>query len=109
MNLSTNYLSYLLTGVVWKTENCTNDVTQPPLLVVNSVTVDVSNPNIRVVPAVSIDSSSPLQTIPEMATQNENYIAGLNGGYFWRVDIDGIWFDDVCREKLRFEANQQGT
>ena len=43
-----------------------------------------------------------------MATQNVNFIAGLNGGYFWRVDIDGIWFDDVCREKLRFEANQQG-
>jgi hypothetical protein len=41
-----------------------------------------------------------------MATQNNNFIVGLNGGYFWRVDISGIWIDDVCHGKLRSDANQ---
>ena len=43
----------LYEGVVWKTENCTNDATAQPLLTVNSVTVDLSNPNVRVIPAGS--------------------------------------------------------
>jgi hypothetical protein len=39
-----------------------------------------------------------------MATQNANFIAGINGGYFWRVDIDGFWRDNVCHGKTRQEA-----
>lgn len=27
------------------------------------------------------------------------------GGYFWRVDIEDFWIDDVCRGKTRKEAN----
>jgi exopolysaccharide biosynthesis protein len=92
-------------GAVWKTENCTNDATAQPLLTVNSVTFDLASAQLRAIPAVSVKTDEPLQTLPDMAAQNENYIAGINGGYFWRVDIDGIWIDDVCRGKTRKEAN----
>ena len=39
-----------------------------------------------------------------MAKQNAKYLAGVNGGYFWRVDTEGIWVDNVCRGKSRKEA-----
>lgn len=51
------------------------------------------------------DPARKLQPVPDMATQNLNFIAGLNGGYFWRVDITGVWIDDVCWGKTRAEAN----
>lgn len=96
-------------GVVWKTENCTNDATATPLLTVNSISFDLASTAVRAIPAVSVDPNTPLQTLPEMATQNEKFIAGINGGYFWRVDIDGIWFDDVCRGKTRNDANHPAS
>mmetsp|Transcript_31533 Transcript_31533/g.43278 ORF Transcript_31533/g.43278 Transcript_31533/m.43278 type:complete len:336 (-) Transcript_31533:214-1221(-) len=99
----------LSTGVTWKTENCTNDETQPPLLTVNSVSIDLRDPTVKVIPAVSGDEASPLQTIPDMAAQNSKFIAGINGGYFWRVDISGVWIDDVCRGKTRNEANKAAS
>lgn len=34
-------------------------------------------------------------------------IAGINGGYFWRVDIEGFWRDNVCRGKTRDEAEHE--
>jgi hypothetical protein len=37
------------------------------------------------------DPVAKLQPVPDMAKQNPSFIAGLNGGYFWRVDISGIW------------------
>lgn len=101
VNLQTTILGG---GAIWKTENCTNDPTATPLLTVNSVTVDLTSNTIRAVPAVSVDAESPLQPIPKMAEQNPNLIAGINGGYFWRVDVSGIWVDDVCRGKIRKEA-----
>lgn len=93
-------------GAVWKTQNCTNDATTQPLLTVNSVSFSLPNHNLRAIPAVSVDPEHPLQGLPDMAAQNEKFIAGINGGYFWRVDIDGLWVDDVCRGKLRAEANK---
>jgi exopolysaccharide biosynthesis protein len=96
-------------GVIWKTENCTNDATATPLLTVNSVTFDLASTTVRAIPAVSGDSANPLQTLPDMAAQNEKFIAGINGGYFWRVDVSGIWFDDVCRGKTRDDANHAAS
>jgi exopolysaccharide biosynthesis protein len=101
INLQTTTLAG---GAIWKTENCTNDPNATPLLTVNSITVDLTANKIRAVPAVSIDAANPLQPINRMAAQNENFIAGINGGYFWRVDISGVWIDDVCRGKIRKEA-----
>eukprot|EP01031_Cornospumella_fuschlensis_P043697 gene43697-53439_t len=82
-------------GATWTTENCTNVAGATPLLTVNSISFSLSSTTLRAVPAISIDPSDPLKTVPEMATQDENFIAGINGGYFWRVDIDGFWIDDV--------------
>ena len=55
---------------------------------------------------VSADAKNPLQTVPDMAAQDPNFIVGINGGYFWRVDIDGVWIDDVCHGKTRSDANK---
>ena len=93
-------------GAVWRTQNCTNDATAQPLLTVNLVEFSLPNSKLRAIPAVSVNADRPLQPIPDMATQNDKFIAGINGGYFWRVDISGIWIDDVCRGKLRAEANK---
>lgn len=50
------------------------------------MTFDLASTTVRAIPAVSGDSANPLQTLPDMATQNEKFIAGINGGYFWRVE-----------------------
>lgn len=93
----------------WRKENCTTvtDGSQP-FLVVNSLHVDMLATDIRIVPGYSQDPSRPLIPIGEIAAtygSNANkFIAGINGGYFWRVDITGFWMDDVCRGKTRKDA-----
>jgi exopolysaccharide biosynthesis protein len=96
-------------GVIWKTENCYNDATATPDLTVNSVWFNLDSTVVRAIPAVSGDPNNPMQTLPEMAAQNEKLIAGINGGYFWRVDIEDFWIDDVCRGKTRDEANHPAS
>jgi hypothetical protein len=64
--------------------------------------------DLRVIPAIA-DPVAQVQSIPDMATQNPNFIAGINGGYFWRVDIDGFWRDNVCKGKVRKEAEQPAS
>jgi exopolysaccharide biosynthesis protein len=93
-------------AAIWKTENCTNDASAQPLLTVNSVSFDLSSLAVRAIPAVSVDPNNPLQGLPDMAKQNDKFLAGINGGYFWRVDISGLWIDDVCRGKTRMEASK---
>lgn len=97
-------------GVEWRTQNCTkgDPSVDPPLLVVNSIHVDMTRPDLRVIPAIA-DPVAQVQNLPDMASQNDNFIAGVNGGYFWRVDIDGFWRDNVCRGKLRKEAEQPAS
>jgi hypothetical protein len=122
----------LRAGVVWKTQNCTASLDKsPPLLVVNSLTVDLTRSDVRLVPAVAKPlpaavatklakpnddddgggdtGDAVLNTLPEMAAQDAKFIAGVNGGYFWRVDVSGIWRDNVCRGKLRSDAEKQAT
>lgn len=99
----------LYEGVQWMTQNCTqNPDLYPPILVVNSITIDLSSPNIRVRGAIA-DPIAQVQPLPDMATQNPSFIAGINGGYFWRVDIDGFWHDNVCKGKTRAEAEQPAS
>jgi exopolysaccharide biosynthesis protein len=96
-------------GVVWNTHNCTKDASvSPPLLVINSIHVDMTRDDIRIVPAIA-DPVAQVQSLPQIAAQNENFIAGINGGYFWRVDIDGWWRDNVCKGKTRSEAEQSAS
>jgi len=87
--------------------NCTNTA-DPPLLHVNTLIVDLTAKDVRIVPGVSKDPANPLVSVPVMAASNSdrNFIAGINGGYFWRTDISGYWIDDVCRGKLRKDAEQ---
>jgi hypothetical protein len=92
-------------GVLWKTQNCTMDEDAEPHLTVNSIHIDISRSDLRVIPAIA-DPVAQVQSLPDMATQNPNFIAGINGGYFWRVDMDGFWRDNVCHGKVRKEAEQ---
>ncbi len=75
---------------------------------INSIHIDLTRSDIRVIPVVA-DSVEQVQSLPNMATKNEKLIAGINGGYFWRVDIDGFWRDNVCRGKTRSEAEQPAS
>ena len=95
-------------GVIWNTQNCTMDEDAEPHLTVNSIHVDISRQDLRVIPAIA-DPVAQVQSIPDMAKQNPNFIAGINGGYFWRVDIDGFWRDNVCKGKVRKEAEQPAS
>jgi exopolysaccharide biosynthesis protein len=93
-------------GINWVTQNCTSSDTEPPLLTVNTISIDLTRTDYRVVPA-SADPIAQLQTLPDIAASvNQNFIAGINGGYFWRVDTSGVWRDNVCRGKTRDEAEQ---
>lgn len=90
-------------SVTWSTFKCTNKADEEPSLGVNLIEVDSMARDVRVVPGVSTDDATkPLKPLNEMA--HDNQIAGINGGYFWRTDIDGHWVDDVCRGKIRKEA-----
>jgi len=92
----------LAEGVVWKTVNCSMSVDALPLLTVNSIHMELGNPNVRAVPGVA-DPAAMVQSVPDMA--KANYLAGINGGYFWRVDIDSFWLDDVCQGKVFIEID----
>jgi len=71
---------------------------------VNTITVDLTRSDLRVVPAAA-DATAQLQKLPDIAASaNPNFIAGINGGYFWRVDIEDFWRDNVCKGKTRSEA-----
>ena len=97
-------------SVTWQRNNCTNSVEPSamaaPLLVVNSIEVDLQASDIQISAGVSTDASNPLLPVPSIAASNSdrNFIAGINGGYFWRTDITPFWLDDVCRGKTRKEA-----
>ena len=94
-------------GITWNTQNCSMDESKQPLLTVNSIHIALDSTKYRVVPAVA-DSVHQVQSIPDMAVQYPNLIAGINGGYFWRVDVEGYWRDNVCHGKTRLEAEHPG-
>ncbi len=92
-------------GVSWTTQNCTMSETAEPDLTVNSITVDLKRSDLRVV-AAAADPVAQVQVLPDIAASSgKKFIAGINGGYFWRVDTSGFWRDNVCRGKTRDEAN----
>jgi hypothetical protein len=63
--------------------------------VVNIVEADLSTPGLRLIPIASPGGTlSPLNYIA--AKDGRNLLAGINGGYFWRVDLGAKWVDDVC-------------
>lgn len=97
----------LVEGVVWRRQNCSVTDTKPEL-VINSIHVDVTRDDLIVEPAVASVEQGGVTPLPNMADSTSS-IAGINGGYFWRVDIDGFWRDNVCHGKVRKEAEQNAN
>ena len=75
-------------SATWSRFNC-SDTADPPLLVVNVLEIDLLAKDIRIMPGVSNDAAATLAPVPDIAASNptRNFIAGINGGYFWRT-----WF-----------------
>ena len=95
-------------SVFWRKENCTQEADGSRPVTVNSLHIDLSKNDVRIVPGYSQKSETPLIPINEIAESygdaEGKFLAGINGGYFWRTDITGFWFDDVCRFKTRKQA-----
>ena len=98
----------LPSGAQWRQLNCTS--TGVPLFgpsgptVVNVVSADISSPSLRLVPVTAQASAGSLQPIDEMAASSGlNLIAGINAGYFWRIDVS-TFTDGVCQGKTRADA-----
>lgn len=101
----------LVEGVVWRQQNCSvyDENKDDPQLVVNSIHVDITRDDLVVEPMVASLEQGGVATLPSIAGSDANSIAGINGGYFWRVDIEGFWRDNVCHGKVRKEAEQDAN
>lgn len=80
-------------GITWNTQNCSMDESKQPLLTINSIHIALDSTKNRVVPAIA----DAVHQVQYMAVQYPNLIAGINGGFFWRVDVEGYWRD--CQYK----------
>ena len=96
----------------WRQLNCSS--TGVPLFgpsgptVVNVVTANLSN-KLRLVPAIASSAVGHLQPISAIAANTGlNLIAGINAGYFWRVDVS-TFVDGVCQGKTRVDALQNAS
>lgn len=78
-------------------------------VVVNVVTADLSRPGLRLVP-VTAPASASLATLDVMAQDDgrKGLLAGINGGYFWRVD-DATFLDSVCQGKTLADAKMPAS
>lgn len=102
--------SMLAPGALWQRLNCSSP--SVPVfgaagpVVINIVAADLSQPTLRLVPAIANQSAwpplAPLNTIA--ATDGRNLIAGINGGYFYRVDVS-TFNDGVCQGKTAANAS----
>lgn len=101
-------------GVVWQRLNCSTTGAGVPVygpagpVIVNIVSADLSTPGLRLLP---LAAPSALQLAPinvTAAADGRNLLAGINGGYFYRVDLDKF-FDGVCIGKNLTDAQQPAT
>ncbi len=73
-------------------------------LAFNIVRVDLSDTSLTPMPAVANKSVEyQLQPLDQMASQNTDFVVGINGGYFFRDDLSDF-IDNVCRGKTRAQA-----
>lgn len=93
-------------GVTFSQLVCTSDIAIPLFgkagpLNVSVVSVDLTRPGLRLSPL----ANASLRTVDGMAasTPQRNLLAGINGGYFWRVDVK-TFVDGVCLGKSRADA-----
>ena len=93
-------------GVAFSQLVCTSDADIPVFgkagpLNVSVVSVDLTRPGLRLSPL----TNSSLRTVDGMAASSpaRNLLAGINGGYFWRIDVK-TFVDGVCLGKSRDNA-----
>lgn len=89
-------------------------------MVFNVIRANLQSPGVRGVPlevpqVASMDPKDRVKPLSEIAAihaldlgDDEELIAGVNGGYFWRTDSESF-FDDVCLGKLRSDALRQAS
>lgn len=66
---------------------------------VSVLSVDLSLPSLRLLPI----TNSSLAGIDQMAASRPSLLGGVNGGYFWRIDVR-TFTDGVCLGKSRANA-----
>jgi len=102
----------LAPGALWRQLSCAG--TGIPLfgpagpdLIVNAVVADLSPASgLRLAPIQAAPNANGLRLggLDSIAAQNANAVAGVNGGYFWRMDVGKTWFDGVCIGKNYADA-----
>ena len=96
-------------SAVWMQTTCQGKAQGIPFTVgplkFNIIDIDLSSNDVRLAPLVATANSSYLQTLNDIARQNPHTIAGVNGGYFWRLDSSSFK-DMVCRGKTRADAGR---
>lgn len=101
----------LAPGAVWRQLNCTSPAPGLPFwgvfgpLVVNVVEADLSAPGLRLLPVAAAPAAQLLPLNAMAAAGPKGLLAGINGGYFFRVDV-GSFVDTVCQGKTRADALQ---
>lgn len=100
-------------SVVWRQIECgtmSSPVGTIGPLVFNTITANLSTPGVHLAPQRAAPSSPPsptqadassdgLQPLQDIAARVPGVLAGINGGYFWRVD-DAGFVDEVTRGLL---------
>lgn len=111
-NTTTTDIGRLPGVVVWTSTTCEGRADGSPFHVgplrFNIVAVDLASPTVRLTPLLAAANESFLQTLDAMAAQRPGVIAGINGGYFWRLDSSSFK-DYVCRGKTRADAEHNST
>ena len=80
-----------------------------PNLVVNVVVADLSPASgLRLAPVQAAPNANGfrLNTLDAIAAQSASAFAGVNGGYFWRMDLGKSWIDGVCVGKNFSDAGE---
>lgn len=105
-------------AVTWRQLNCSSSPVpvfgRSGPVVVNVVEADLSDPSrVRMVPviapAAAAPGGNPLAPLNKIAeADGRTLIAGINGGYFWRVDVSDFR-DGVCMGKSRADADQPAS
>jgi len=109
-------------AIIWTRWNCTGkgeaDTWEPPFhyewvvgpMEFNIITAQLTSPHVNVLPGLASKTTTKfgLDILPNIAKEVPQAVAGINGGYFWRLDLD-FFFDGVCLGKLRSWAEEPAS
>jgi hypothetical protein len=96
--------------LVWTRLNCTGETPLGmvgPGMIFNVLVADLENDNVFITPMVVSKNTNANQLAPlnVLAKQDPRIVAGVNGGYFFRLDVRQF-FDDVCIGKNASDAEK---